>query len=66
MRYVSCMNLNHSLFTRNPKDSWLEVVKKRHIQSKLRETPNSIAVTLTGWANIDSYYSYDNRNFVNI
>lgn len=63
-KYVKCMDIDLNLFTREPCNAWIEVVKKREITARLRDDPKAIAITLTGWANIDNYHSYDDRNFV--
>jgi len=62
--YAKCMGIDLSLFTREKHNTWIEVVKKAHAENRLREDPRAIAITLTGWANIDNYHAYDDRNFV--
>ena len=59
--YIKCMNVDLSMFCRKDDDCWIEVIKKRHKEGKLQRNPKSICITLTGWANVETYHEYNPR-----
>lgn len=54
------MSCRIDLFTTNPNEGWIEVIKKEERKQKAGE--NSITITPTAWANIKSYMPTDIGN----
>lgn len=52
MKYIQCMNMNKEMFSMKESAGWIEIVPKSQKDKKLQDNRGSIAITLTGWANI--------------
>lgn len=55
--YIAAMDFDHELyFTTDLSESWIEVIPKAEKEERIGKTKGAIAVTLTGWANLDHPY----------
>jgi len=55
MEYIKQMNFNWQLyFTLNTQETWIEVISRGEKDQRVINSIGSIAVTLTGWANLDA------------
>lgn len=58
------MNFNANYFTTNRDEGWIEIIRKGDRNERLRNDPNAIAITATGWANCSRYISPDDKNYI--
>ena len=57
LNYITAMDIDTDYFFTNDMEStWIEVISRSQRQAKIKENAGSIAVTLTGWANLDQAY----------
>lgn len=53
-----------NIFSTNRNDGWIEIIRKSDRNDRLKEDPNAIAITATGWANCSKYINPDKRNYI--
>ena len=57
------MQYDPELFTTNPQEGFIEIIRKEKLQKKLANEPECTAIVLSGWVN-HPCYRYEDRVYV--